>query len=228
MKSFKVYTVIWALCFVVFSLAAFLIPLPTRFCGVFWVGYIFITVTFLLQLACSYFALKSNELQKTVYSLPAFKASLTGLVAMLFAGGLAMIIPSFPMWFCILLCSAVLAATLIGVILTFVFSKTVGDIDKEVRMSAFVMRSLAADAEHIMTSADQPEIKATAKRVYEAIRFSDVMSNSALEQLDTSIQRQFSAFEDAVMSKDVQLSVALGNELLILIDKRNKRCRLLK
>lgn len=228
MKSFKVYTVILALCFAVFSLAAFLIPLPTRFCGVFWVGYIFITVTFLLQLACSYFALKSNELQKTVYSLPAFKTSLTGLVVMFVAGGFAMIIPSFPIWLCILLCSAVLAATLIGVILTFVFSKIVGDIDKEVRMSAFVMRSLAADAEHIMMSAEEPEIKATAKKVFEAIRFSDVMSNSALEQLDTSIQRQFSAFEDAVSSKDIELSSALGEELLVLIDERNKRCRLLK
>lgn len=228
MKSFKVYTVIWALCFVVFSLAAFLIPMPTRFCGVFWVGYIFITVTFLLQLACSYFALESNELQKTVYSLPAFKASLTGLVAMLVAGGFAMIIPSFPMWLCILLCSAVLAATLTVVILTFVFSKTVGDIDKEVRMSAFVMRLLTADAEHIMNLADEPEIKAIAKKVYEAIRFSDVMSNSAIEQLDTSIQRQFSAFEDAVSSKDIELSSALGEELLVLIDERNKRCRLLK
>lgn len=228
MKSFKVYTVILALCFAVFSLAAFLIPLPTRFCGVFWVGYIFITVTFLLQLACSYFALKSNELQKTVYSLPAFKTSLTGLVVMFVAGGFAMIIPSFPIWLCILICSAVLAATLIGVILTFVFSKIVGDIDKEVRMSAFVMWSLAADAEHIMMSAEEPEIKATAKKVFEAIRFSDVMSNSALEQLDTGIQRQFSAFVDAVSSKDIELSSALGEELLVLIDKRNKRCRLLK
>lgn len=139
-----------------------------------------------------------------------------------------MIVPSFPMWLCILLCLAVLAATLIGVILTLVFSKTVSGIDKKVRTYSFVMRSLTADAEHIMASADEPEIKATAKKVYEAIRFSDVMSNAALEQLDTSIQRQFSAFEDAVMSKDVQLSVALGNELLVLIDERNKRCRLLK
>lgn len=228
MKSFKVYTVIWALCFAVFSLAAFLIPLPTRFCGMFWVGYIFITITFLFQLACSFFALKSNEPQMTVYNLPTFKASFTGLVAMLIAGGFAMIIPSFPMWLCILLCSAVLAATLIGVILTLVFSKTVSGIDKKVRTYSFVMRSLTADAEHIMASADEPEIKATAKKVYEAIRFSDVMSNAALEQLDTSIQRQFSAFEDAVSSKDIELSSALGEELLNLIDKRNKRCRLLK
>jgi hypothetical protein len=228
MKSFRVYTVIWALCFAVFSIAAFLIPLPTRFCGVFWVGYIFITVTFLFQLACSFFALKSNEPQKTVYSLPTFKASFTGLVAMLIAGGFAMVIPSFPMWLCILLCFAVLAATLIGVILTLVFSKTVSCIDKKVRTCSFVMRSLTADAEHVMASADEPEIKATAKKVYEAIRFSDVMSNAALEQLDTSIQRQFSAFEDAVSSKDTELSMALGEELLVLIDERNKRCRLLK
>ena len=79
-----------------------------------------------------------------------------------------------------------------------------------------------------MASADEPEIKATAKKVYEAIRFSDVMSNAALEQLDTSIQRQFSAFEDAVSSKDTELSMVLGEELLVLIDERNKRCRLLK
>lgn len=228
MKSFKLYTAIWVVCFALFNLVTFAVPFPARFSGTFWIGYIFISITFLLQLACAYYALKTDSLQKTVYNIPIFKKSITGLILMIIAGLMGMIIPSLPMWLEIIICSVVLAGTLISLMLNFSYSEAVESIDKKIKTSTFVMKSLVSYAQHIMAVADTPETKIIAKKVYEAIRFSDFVSNAALEEIDTSIQRQFAAFEDAVSTSDIELSQSLGKELLNLIDKRNKRCRLLK
>ena len=54
------------------------------------------------------------------------------------------------------------------------------------------------------------------------------MSNYALKEINERIQRQFSAFEDAVRTEDLELSNEIASELLSIIDERNKKCRLLK
>ena len=47
-KSFKIYSLIWAICVAVFNVITFVTPNEiggvSKFSGSFWVGYIFITV----------------------------------------------------------------------------------------------------------------------------------------------------------------------------------------
>ena len=62
------------------------------------VGYIFITLAFIGQLVCSYFALKAESLQKMFYNIPLITISYTGLIVMLIVGALAMAIPNLPNW----------------------------------------------------------------------------------------------------------------------------------
>ena len=55
----------------------------SKFVGAFWTGYIFITLAFIGQLVCSYFALKAESLQKMFYNIPLITISYTGLIVML-------------------------------------------------------------------------------------------------------------------------------------------------
>ena len=87
---------------------------------------------------------------------------------------------------------------------------------------------MTADAEHLLSVAQSFELKKECEKIYEALRYSDPMSNVALYEINEQIQRQFSSFENAVNSSDLELTIADGEELLNLIDKRNKQCRLLK
>ena len=79
-----------------------------------------------------------------------------------------------------------------------------------------------------MSAAKTPELRTEVKKVYEAIRYSDPMSNAALEEINEQIQNQFSVFEDAVKAEDSDLASSYSDELIILIDNRNKKCKLLK
>ena len=54
------------------------------------------------------------------------------------------------------------------------------------------------------------------------------MSNAALEEINEQIQNQFCVFADSVKAEDSDLASSYSDELIILIDNRNKKCKLLK
>lgn len=231
-KVFKYYLSIWVILLAVFNVAVFVSPSEaggyTKFGGAFWVGYIFITLSFIGQLICAYFAFKADNLQKFFYNVPLIRISRTGLVLTVILGTLCMAIPNLPNWIGIILCLAVLAFTAISVIKATAAGDIVSGIDEKIESKAYFIKALTADAEALMSAAKTPELKAEVKKVYEAIRYSDPMSNAALEEINEQIQNQFSVFADAVKAEDSDLASSSSDELIILIDNRNKKCKLLK
>lgn len=200
----------------------------TKFGGAFWVGYIFITITFIGQLVCGFFAFKPSDKQKIFYNIPIVTISYTGLIVMLIAGTACMAIPNLPNWIGIIVCSFVLAFTTIAVLKAVFAASVVTEIDHRVKAKTFFIRSLTVDAEHLMNTSKTAELKALAKKVYDAVRYSDPMSNAILVEVEEKIQNGFSDFENAVNSEDFELATSIADELLSLIDIRNKKCKLLK
>lgn len=231
-KGFKYYLSIWVILLTVFNVAVFVSPGEaggySKFGGAFWVGYIFITLSFIGQLICAYFVFKADSLQKIFYNVPLIRISRIGLVLTAIFGTLCMAIPNLPNWIGIIICLAVLAFTAISVIKATAAGDIVSEIDKKIESKTSFVKALTADAEALMSAAKTPELKAEVKKVYEAIRYSDPMSNAALEEINEQIQNQFSVFADAVKAEDFDLAFSYSDELIILIDNRNKRCKLLK
>ena len=102
------------------------------------------------------------------------------------------------------------------------------DTDKKQKIYSRTIRTLTSEAEHLMDSVDIPEIKDQATVVYKAIRYSDPVSTASSEELDTRMQRQFASFKNAAIEGDAELAAYSAQELLLLIDERNKACRLTK
>lgn len=231
-KKIGVYSVIWAICLAVFNVIAFVTPNEiagvSKFGGSFWVGYIFITVAFVGQLVCAFFALKAENLKKFFYKIPLISVSYTGLVLMLVAGGIFMAVPALPEWIGIIVCVIILAFNVIAIIKATAAAETVSGIDEKVKTQTFFIKSLAADAQSLMTSAKSDELRAEAKKVYEAIRYSDPMSNFAIAELNVQIERQFNAFAEAVKSEDAELAKETADALVEMIEIRNQKCKLLK
>lgn len=231
-KGFMYYLSIWVILLAVFNVAVFVSPGEaggySKFGGAFWVGYIFITLSFIGQLICAYFAFKADSLQKFFYNVPLIRISRIGLVLTVIFGTLCMAIPNLPNWIGVILCLAVLAFTAISVIKTIAAGDIVSGIDEKIESKASFIKALTADAEALMSAAKTPELRAEVKKVYEAIRYSDPMSNAALEEINEQIQNQFSVFEDAVKSEDSELASSSSEELIVLMDKRNKKCKLIK
>lgn len=231
-KTFGFYSIIWAICLALFNVIVFVTPNEaggmSKFGGAFWVGYIFITLAFIGQLACAYFAFKPSDKQKVFYNIPLITVSYTGLIIMLIAGTACMAIPNLPNWLGIIVCLAVLAFTAIAVLKAAFAVSVVTEIDERVKVKTFFIKSLTVDTEHLANTAKTPELKALAKKVYEAVRYSDPMSNAVLVEVEEKIQNGFVDFENAVNSEDYELATSTADELLSLIDIRNKKCKLLK
>lgn len=232
MKNFKFYLIVWILLLAIFNVAVFVSPAEmagyNKFGGAFWGGYISITLAFFGQLAASFFAFRSKNLQKFFYKIPLIRISWSGLVLTLIIGVACMAIPDLPNWVGIILCFAVLAFHAISLVKANTAAELVDEIDDKVKTHTLFIRSLTVDAETLIAKAKSETVKAECKKVYEAIRYSDPMSNAALVEVEEKIQNAFSGFENAVHNEDFELASCIADELLSLISIRNKKCILLK
>ena len=231
-KSFKIYSLIWAICLAVFNVITFATPNEiggvSKFSGSFWVGYIFITIAFLGQLACAFASFKAENLKKFFYNIPLLSISYGGLVAMLIVGSVFMAIPVLPEWIAIIVCVIILAFNAIAIIKATAAADIVSGIDEKIKAQTFFIKSLSVDAQSLMTSAKSDELRVEAKKVYEAIRYSDPMANAALSDLDAQIEKQFNAFSDAIKADDAELAKETAATLVEMVERRNQKCKLLK
>ena len=230
-KRFGSYTIGWAVLLALFNVIAFVSPgwiWFEKYDAAFWIGYAFITATFLGQLACAWFALKEESATKLFYKVSLITTSYTGLIVTFVIGGLCMLISPLPYWIGILICSIVLAANILAVIKAAAVVDEVQKIDDKVKTQTEFIKTLAADAQLLIAKAQSEAVKAECKKVYEAIRYSDPMSNEKLAILENEIAKMLAMFANAIAADDSEKAADIAKELLVLVDSRNQKCRLFK
>jgi hypothetical protein len=199
-----------------------------KYGGAFWVGYVFMRVAFFGQLACAFIAFKTNKMDKFFCNIPLLSISYSGLIVMLIAGTACIVIPDLPNWIGILVCTLILAINVIAIIKAAAASAVVSGIDEKIKEKTAFIKNLSIDAQCLVTSAKTDELRREAEKVYEAIRYSDPMSDSALADLDAKIERQFDAFEAAIKVEDLELAKEVSSALFEVIERRNQKIKLLK
>ena len=229
-KTFKSYLIIWAILLILFNVIAFVSPgwiAYDKYSGSFWVGYAFIMVSFIGQLFCAMKAFRAENLQKLFYSVPLITISYTGLIVSFVVGGLCMFLSPLPYWIAAVAGVIVLVITAIAVIKADTAAELVGEIDEKVKAKTLFIKSLTVDVESLMAKAQDEETKAVCRKVYEAVRYSDPVSNEALGGVESEITLKMAALTQAVAANDAAAKV-IADELLVLVEDRNKQCKLLK
>ena len=231
-KIFKYYVAIWAVLLAIFNVITFATPAEagglSKFEGAFWSGYIFITIAFIGQLVASYFAFKADNKERLFLNIPVVYISYTGLILTLIFGSIAMMVPDLPNWVGVVVCFAILGFNAISVIKASLAGEEAERVDKKVKVQTFFIKSLTVDAETLMAMAKTDEAKEACKKVFEAIRYSDPMSDDALRASEMSVSLKFNEFSEAVKSGEDEKIATISKELVILIEDRNKKCKLLK
>ena len=223
-KNQKRYIGFWAILFVVFQAISFISPGwidIEKYTSSFWIGYAFISISFIGQLICSLTALNEENLTKLFYKIPLIRISYTGLIVSFVLGGACMLLSLLPYWIGALVAVIVLAVTALSVLKASAAADIVAEIDNKISTQTFFIRNLTVEAENLMSREKSPENKAICKKVYEALRYSDPMSCDALSEIEGKIEAQFTVFSSSV-------SANAAEELLLLITERNRKCKLLK
>lgn len=230
-KTFQYYAIIWSVLLALFNVIAFVSVGwigQEKYTPSFWIGYAFITLSFIGQFLCSFFALREEDLKKTFYNFSLIATSYTGLILSFVFGGLCMLISPLPYWVGAVLCAIVLACNGISVVKASAAVQIVSNIDQKIKTKTFFIKSLAVDADTLMASARSETIKAECRKVYEAIRYSDPMSHDALSSAEAQITLKFAELSEAVKADDLAKTAEIANELILLIGDRNQKCKLLK
>ena len=230
-KRFNLYIIAWAVLLALFNVIAFVsvgFIGEEKYTASFWIGYIFITVAFIGQLICSYMAFKADSTKKLFYNISLIRTSYIGLVVSFVVGGLCMVISPLPYWVGVIVCAIVLVANVFSVVKAVAAIDEIESVDRKIKTQTFFIKSLTVDADTLMASAKSEAVKSECRKVYEAIRYSDPMSNDALASVEGQITVKFAEFSEAVKANDAEKIAEAANEVIILVGDRNKKCRLLK
>lgn len=231
-KYLKGYLAVWLIFVVVFNLVCFLTPNEaagfSKFGGAFWAGYIFIMIAFIGQLVCGLLALSEKNKTRLLYKLPMLKISYTGLVLTLIFGTLCMVIPNIPNWIGIVLCMLVLLFNVVAVIKAATAAEMVAEKDEQLRAQTALIKMLVADSQTLMANAGSEEIKDECRKVFEAVRYSDPMSNDGLADIEEEMQVRFKELEKLVAGGNLEAIKAAVGEYVQLVNQRNARCKALK
>lgn len=230
-KAFKYYFAIWATLLALFNVLAFVSvgwDGQEKYTTSFWIGYVFITLSFLGQLACAFYALKDNNLTKTFYSISLVKASYSGLILSFIFGGLCMVISTLPYWIGIILCAIVLAVNVIAIVKAAAAADLVASVDKKIKVKTVFIKMLTADAQTLTAKTAGTDMEALGHKVFEAIRYSDPMSDEALAGVEQRISQKFGELSAAVDARDAALAEEKASDLLLLITERSNKCKVLK
>ena len=230
-KTLNFYIVIWLVLLAIFHVTAFVSVGwigYEKYTPSFWIGYAFILISFIGQLACACHTLKEENARKLFYNISLLKTSYTGLIISFVIGGLCMLISPLPYWVGGILCAVVLGLNTIAVAKAAAAIDLVSAMDEKIKAQTFFIKSLTVDSESLLSRAKSEEAKRLCKKVYEAVRFSDPMSSDALEDLERKISAAFQKLSVAIGAEDQDAANSIAEEFLILIDERNKKCRMLK
>lgn len=228
-NKFGFYAICWAILLALFNVIVFVTPNEaaglSKFGGAFWVGYIFITLAFIGQLSCTYFAFKAKNAKKHFYKLPLITVSYSGLILTLIVGSLCMVLPNLPNWVGIIACLLILVFNAITLVKATAAAAIVEETDRKIEIQTGFMKSLAAKAETLAASTEDPVIKTECKKVFEEAKYSDPTSSPALAEIEGRIAEKTGEFAAAVQSGDAETVKRIAAETIALIKERNILCR---
>lgn len=231
-KYFKYYAICWAIGLIAFNVITFVVTDAT--CGLaaltksFWIGYGFIILMFVGNLLCSLFFFKEENRNKTFLKLSVMHYAFGALVASLIVGAIAMTVSAIPYWVGIIVDVLILAFYAIAIVKSVAAADIINTVEHKVKEKTAYIRMLTVDAESLISRAKSDETKALAKKVYEAVRYSDPMSLPQLNDIETQIKNEFAAFSDAIKNDDTVLAESSAEELINLVNDRNNKCIVLK
>lgn len=226
LKNKRLFITMIFIVLAVFNIIAFLLPLERE--GMFWTGYGFSMVAFLLTSMVGFYALGREGLKSKVYRCPLIFLVWSYLLVQLVIGILEMIFVFVPYQYGIVLNSILLCVCLIGVLASEISNEEVERIDKKIKEKVLYIKTLQTDIEDMTGRVADEAAKKMLSDLSEAIRYSDPMSSQQLATIENKIKTKVTDLSDAVVAANVSIIKIICEEIQQLIAERNRKCKAIK
>lgn len=217
-NSTKGYVILGIL-FTLVSIIAFAVP--TLKTATFWIAYVFTAAAFAAQIIIWRTALGKEALKSKFLGFPVVHIGIVYAIIQTVAFAVFLFAPTLPVWSAIVVCSIIAGVSAVCMISADAGRNEIERVEAEVQEKVFFIRELQADIELIATTETDADTKALI-RLAEKIRFSDPMSNEQLMDLENKISTK------VLKLKTATNKVEIITELTLLLDERNKKCKILK
>ena len=218
-NSTKGYVILGIL-FTLVSIIAFAVP--TLKTATFWIAYVFTAAAFAAQIIIWRTALGKEALKSKFLGFPVVHIGIVYAIIQTVAFAVFLFAPTLPVWSAIVVCSIIAGVSAVCMISADAGRNEIERVEAEVQKKVFFIRELQADIELIATTETDADTKAELIRLAEKIRFSDPMSNEQLMDLENKISTK------VLKLKTATNKVEIITELTLLLDERNKKCKILK
>lgn len=218
-NSTKGYVILGIL-FTLVSIIAFAVP--TLKTATFWIAYVFTVAAFAAQIIIWRTALGKEALKSKFLGFPVVHIGIVYAIIQTVAFAVFLFAPTLPVWSAIVVCSIIAGVSAVCMISADAGRNEIERVEAEVQEKVFFIRELQADIELIATTETDADTKAELIRLAEKIRFSDPMSNEQLMDLENKISTK------VLKLKTATNKVEIITELTLLLDERNKKCKILK
>lgn len=232
-KNLTYYSIAWAICLVVFNVLTFVVPhsignIDWYTHASFWIGYGFVMLSFIAQLLIGVKMFASNKKDKIFLRLSLQTISYSAMVMSLAVGAVFMCVPVVPEWIAAIICVLVTAYYALAYLKGIAAVDYVEKVGENVKNKTALMRDLTSESESLMTYAKTDVAKDATKKVYEALCYSDPMSDDKLYYIEKEISEAYIIFADKVKNNVDEGLAEQADKLCVLINDRNKKCKLLK
>lgn len=232
-KNLTYYSIAWAICLVIFNVLTFVVPhavgnFDWYAHASFWIGYGFVMLSFIAQLLIGVKMFASNKKDKIFLRLSLQTVSYSAMMTSLIVGVVFMCVPVLPEWIAAIVCVLVTAYYALAYLKGIAAVDYVEKVGEKVNKKTAMMKELISESESLMSYAKTDAAKDATKKVYETLRYSDPMSNDKLYYIEKEISEAYIIFADKVKNNVDEGLAEQADKLCVLINDRNKKCKLLK
>lgn len=220
MKKRSGYLIL-AIVLIVFAVIAFAAPFEKT--PVFWVSFVFGLLAICFQIPLWNKALGGETLKSKFLGFPVLHIGVAYLIIQLIVSIIMMAVPEIPLWIAIIVDVVILAVTCALVTSGGVARTAIEETEEKIQLKTSFIKGLKADVDILLSRETDSEVKEALRKLSDEIRFSDPMSNNALESIETEITDRMISISEAGENKKNVISEISG-----LIKQRNIKCKALK
>ncbi len=235
-KACKYYFAAWLILLILFNALVFIVPSEisignmsiNKQGGMMWFALAITDICFLANLFITWTALKQDKLSGTFYRLPMIKLSYACMIIVAIVGIIGVVIPFIPYWVTVIVELLFVAAYSLAIIKAAAAAELVEVTEEKIKDRTLFIRTMAAEAESIITVAKSTEAREQSRKVFEALRYSDPVSSPELSDIESDIGEKLSSLRKAVEADESETVKAVADKIISLISERNIKCRLYK